>query len=214
MVRQERAERTRNAILDAAAAVFDEFGFNGASLSDILAKAGVTKGALYFHFSSKEDLAHALVTEQVILGQTLPAEVPTGIQTAIDLCHDLAHSLRTSVRVRAGIRLVIETGAFVDPAPDAYSAWIQIVRGYMVAARDRGDLKADLDPYVIARWVIASFTGIQISSQVLARHDDIHERVTEMWRIALPGLVPPRRVARFVPSGTADHGAKDAKDIA
>jgi AcrR family transcriptional regulator len=214
VVRQERAERTRNAILDAAAAVFDEFGFNGASLSDILAKAGVTKGALYFHFSSKEDLAHALVTEQVILGQTLPAEVPTGIQTAIDLCHDLAHSLRTSVRVRAGIRLVIETGAFVDPAPDAYSAWIQIVRGYMVAARDRGDLKADLDPYVIARWVIASFTGIQISSQVLARHDDIHERVTEMWRIALPGLVPPRRVARFVPSGTADHGAKDAKDIA
>lgn len=215
MVRQERAERTRNAILDAAAEVFDESGFNGASLSDILAKAGVTKGALYFHFSSKEDLAHALVSEQFVVGRTLPAEAPVGIQTAIDLCHDMANALRSSVRVRAGIRLVIETGTFAEPAPDAYTGWIRTVRGYMVAARERGDLKADLDPYVIARWVIASFTGIQISSQVLCGREDIHERVTEMWRIALPGLVPPRRVARFVPSGTAGHGAKDgAKDIA
>jgi len=209
VARQERAERTRNAILDAAAAVFDEYGFNGASLSDILAKAGVTKGALYFHFSSKEDLAHALVSEQFIGGQFLPADVPTGIQTAIDLCHAMAHSLRTSVRVRASVRLVIETGTFAGPVPDAYASWIQIVRGYLVAAQERGDLKSDLSPDVIARWVIASFTGIQISSQVLSGREDIHERVTEMWRIALPGLVPPRRVARFVPSGTISHSAKD-----
>ena len=209
MARQERAERTRNAILDAAAEVFDEYGFNGASLSDILAKAGVTKGALYFHFSSKEDLAQALVTEQFVLGESLPTDAPTGIQTAIDLCHDMARSLRTSVRWRASIRLVIETGTFADPAPDAYIGWIQVVCGYMEAAWERGDLKADLDPYVIARWVIASFTGIQISSQVLAGREDIHERVTEMWRIALPGLVPPRRVARFAPAGTANLGAKD-----
>jgi AcrR family transcriptional regulator len=205
LARQERAERTRNAILDAAAAVFDEHGFNGASLSDILAKAGVTKGALYFHFASKEDLAHALVSEQFIVDRTLPAEAPTGIQAAIDLCHDIANSLRTNVRVRASIRLVIETGTFADPAPDAYTGWIEIVRGYLVAAKERGDLKADLDPDVIARWVVASFTGIQISSQVLSGREDIHERVTEMWRIALPGLVPPRRVARFVPSGTVNH---------
>ncbi|MGB3440057.1 MAG: ScbR family autoregulator-binding transcription factor [Actinophytocola sp.] len=207
MARQERAERTRNAILDAAAAVFDEYGFNGASLSDILAKAGVTKGALYFHFSSKEDLAHALASEQFIEGRPR-AEAPTGIQAAIDLCHSMANLLRTSVRVRAGVRLVIETGTFARPAPDAYTGWIRIVRDHMVAAREHGDLKADLDPYVIARWVIASFTGIQISSQVLSGREDIHERVTEMWRIALPGLVPPRRVARFVPSGTVGYGAK------
>ena len=210
MARQERAEKTRNTILDAAAAVFDEFGFNGASLSDILAKAGVTKGALYFHFSSKEELAHALVTEQFTVGESLPAEPSTGIQTAIDLCHEMANSLRNSVRVRASIRLVIETGTFADPAPDAYTGWIEIVRGYMVAARERGDLKAELDPYVIARWVIASFTGVQISSQVLSGRTDIHDRVTEMWRIALPGLVAPRRVARFIPSGTARYGAEDS----
>ncbi|MFC4854192.1 ScbR family autoregulator-binding transcription factor [Actinophytocola glycyrrhizae] len=213
MARQERAERTRNAILDAAAAVFDEYGFNGASLSDILAKAGVTKGALYFHFSSKEDLAHALVSEQLIVGQSLPSDAPAGIQSAIDLCHHMANALRTSVRARASSRLVIETGTFAEPAPDAYAGWIETVREYLVAARERGDLKADLKPDVIARWVIASFTGVQISSQVLSGREDIHERVTEMWRIALPGLVPPRRVARFVPSGTVAYGAGDARDV-
>src|SRR5262249_39937193 len=79
--RQDRAERTRNAILEAAAVVFDERGFNGASLSDILAKAGVTKGALYFHFSSKEELARAIVEEQFSVDLPFVDFTSPGLQT-------------------------------------------------------------------------------------------------------------------------------------
>ncbi|HET9139819.1 ScbR family autoregulator-binding transcription factor [Actinophytocola sp.] len=209
MPRQERAERTRANIIDAAAAMFDEYGFNGASLSDILNEAGVTKGALYFHFSSKEELAHALVTEQFGVQEPLQRE-SVGIQTAIDLCHEMAHALRTDVRVRASIRLVIETGSWADPSPDAYQQWIDVVRTYMESASERGDLRKELSPDDVARWVVGAFTGIQLSSQVLTGRADIHERVTGMWKIALPGLVPPRRLAKFVPSGTAGYGTGSA----
>src|SRR5216117_2644416 len=82
VARQERAERTRGRILDAAAAVFDERGFSGASLSDILARAGVTKGALYFHFSSKEELAKYLVEEQFSLQNLFGDKEDSGLQTA------------------------------------------------------------------------------------------------------------------------------------
>jgi AcrR family transcriptional regulator len=209
LARQERAERTRATIIDAAAAMFDEYGFNGASLSDILTEAGVTKGALYFHFSSKEELAHALVTEQFGVQEPLPRE-NVGIQTAIDLCHEMAHALQNDVRVRASIRLVIETGSWADPSPDAYLQWIDVVRTYMESASERGDLRKELSPDDVARWVVGSFTGVQLSSQVLTGRADIHDRVTSMWKIALPGLVPPRRLAKFVPSGSARYTTDSA----
>lgn len=57
MARQERAIRTRRALLVAAAEVFDEVGYEAATISDVLKKSGMTKGALYFHFTSKEELA-------------------------------------------------------------------------------------------------------------------------------------------------------------
>jgi AcrR family transcriptional regulator len=200
LARQDRAERTRNAILDAAAEVFDERGFDGASLSDILARAGVTKGALYFHFSSKEELARALVAEQWVAIDTPLAE-EAGLQDVIDMSHALAHSMWTNVRVRAGNRLVIEAN-FASPDAAVYERWIEIVDELLVKAKRHGDLRQEWDTRDVANWVSATFMGVQTQSAVLTGRNDVHERLTIMWRIALPGLVPPRRVARFVPAGT------------
>ena len=64
MVIQDRAKATRGAIVVGAAAVFEEHGYGSASLTQVSETAGVTKGALYFHFQSKEDLARAVIEEQ------------------------------------------------------------------------------------------------------------------------------------------------------
>lgn len=202
MARQDRAERTRNAILDAAAAVFNERGFAGASLSEILTKAGVTKGALYFHFSSKEELAMALIEEQ------WKAELPfvdfddVSLQTVIDISHGFAHNIRHNVRVRASNRLVLEAN-FSRPTPEVYERWIGILTEILQKAKDRGDLRQEWDPAVVADWVSATFIGLQSQSEVFTGMADLHERITVQWKIALPGLVPPRRVSRFQASGTA-----------
>lgn len=202
MPKQERAELTRTAILDAAATVFDERGFQGGTLTDIIAGAGVTKGALYFHFSSKEEIAKAIISEQFTIWT--PPEDPdlVTLQTAIDLSHGMAISLRNNPRVRAGIRLVIEQGTFSTPTPDAYRNWIGLVQTCLESAARQGDLRPELDPVDIATFVIASFTGVQISSEVLTQREDITERVTMMWRIALPGIVPARRLHKFRPEGS------------
>lgn len=203
MAKQERADRTRTAILDAAAKVFDDHGFNGATLSDILQHANVTKGALYFHFQSKKQIAHALIDEQFAVWQPLSGLPDIGLQTVIDLTHAMARRLREDVRVRASIRLVIEQGTFADPTPKAYLQWISVVESCLVRAQTKGDLAEGLDTNEVATYIIGSFTGVQTSSEVLAQRTDITERVTTMWRIVLPGLVPPRRRARFNPEGSA-----------
>ncbi|MGW4368573.1 TetR/AcrR family transcriptional regulator [Nocardia takedensis] len=53
---QRRLEHTRSLLLEAAEEVFSEKGFTAATLDDIANKAGYTKGAIYKHFATKEDL--------------------------------------------------------------------------------------------------------------------------------------------------------------
>jgi AcrR family transcriptional regulator len=62
-VQQPRAKRTREDLLQAARRVFASLGYAGATIDGVTAAAGVSKGAFYFHFDSKEDVLVALVTE-------------------------------------------------------------------------------------------------------------------------------------------------------
>ena len=61
--RSARRERTRAALLEAAARVYARNGFAGATLDEVAAEAGYTKGAVYAHFGSKENLLLALLEE-------------------------------------------------------------------------------------------------------------------------------------------------------
>lgn len=57
---QEDAEKTRQSILDAGLALFMEKGFGHTSMEDIARSASVTRGAIYWHFKSKEDFVIAV----------------------------------------------------------------------------------------------------------------------------------------------------------
>lgn len=56
-------DKTRAKLLDVASMIFHQKGYNGTSLSDILNEAQVSKGALYHHFSNKQELLYAVVDE-------------------------------------------------------------------------------------------------------------------------------------------------------
>ncbi|MFA9285136.1 TetR/AcrR family transcriptional regulator [Comamonas sp. SY3] len=56
-VTKEQAQQNRQALLDAAAALFKERGIDGTGVADICQQAGLTQGALYKHFSDKQELA-------------------------------------------------------------------------------------------------------------------------------------------------------------
>jgi AcrR family transcriptional regulator len=63
--RSERRARTRSLLLEAAARVYAREGFDGATLDGIAVEAGFTKGAVYDHFGSKENLLFALLDEHL-----------------------------------------------------------------------------------------------------------------------------------------------------
>lgn len=77
--RAEYAEATRRALIDAAREIFAARGYGEASLEDVVARARVTRGALYHHFASKAELFAAVVTElqQEAIGKVMQAAATT-----------------------------------------------------------------------------------------------------------------------------------------
>jgi len=69
--RSEQKEETRQRLLDAAREVFEAEGFEGASLRQIAARAGIAAGTIFVHFRDKRDLLHAALFED--LAATLEA---------------------------------------------------------------------------------------------------------------------------------------------
>jgi AcrR family transcriptional regulator len=82
--RSVRKAQTRARLLEAAARVYARAGFGGATLDEVAAEAGYTKGAVYSHFGSKENLLVALmeehlaeeIAEQIEVFEATPAERP------------------------------------------------------------------------------------------------------------------------------------------
>jgi AcrR family transcriptional regulator len=109
---QERARRTQATVLLAAAEEFSRHGYAGATLDGIAARTGMTKGALYAHFSSKDALAHRLIGwaeeawDAVITDWQSDHMASTAKLRAVFA--GLARQVHEDVRVRAGLRLLLD----------------------------------------------------------------------------------------------------------
>ncbi len=189
MAQQARAVRTRRAILEAAASVFDEMGYEGASTTEILARSGLTRGALYFHFPSKEAIADAVVDTQS--EALVPPENPVRVQAVIDLTLAFAERLRTDVVLRAAVRLSVEHASYKTPTAAAYRGPADVIARLLTEARRAGELLPTVDPEEATQLLLGAFTGIQLLSQMYAQRRDLPRRISVLWKYLLPSLVIP-----------------------
>ena len=92
------AEQRREQLLDSARKLFSEKGYRGTSTEEIAANAGLTKGALYFHFKSKEDilitLGKARSSRFKLALESLPKPINPWELVEIVVCHTEATSPR------------------------------------------------------------------------------------------------------------------------
>ncbi|MCZ4519116.1 ScbR family autoregulator-binding transcription factor [Rhodococcus ruber] len=198
---QERAASTRQAVLEGAAASFDKFGYGTASLSTIIAHAGVSKGAMYFHFSSKEELAQAVIDAQLALATaatvTIIEHTPKAFDALILITKELARQLQTESIARGGMRLTLESTTAQNPNARSFDDWIEMIATLTGRAQNEGDVTDDVDVVALARLIVASFTGVQTVSEMLTGRADLQLRMTEMWHLLLPSVVPRRRLPRL-----------------
>lgn len=191
---QERATSTRRAILAAAAARFEKQGFAATSISDIVESASVTKGALYFHFPSKESLAEAVIAEQAKWREDQTWDERPGLQRLIDISFRFARALQRDPFVRASVRLTLDYATFATDDPSPYEQWIADVRGLLAEAAEAGELLPGVDLDQCARLVAGSVTGLQLLSEATTRRKDLLELIEALWQSLLPAIATSEAV--------------------
>jgi AcrR family transcriptional regulator len=155
---RRRKEERPGEIIAAAMAVFAEKGFAAARLDDIAKRAGVSKGALYLYFETKEDLFHAVVTDAVaprIQGVIAMVEAYEGpfadlISAALPRMAEIA----TTAPIGGVAKMVLgESRNFPDLArfwhDDLVNPAVSMMAGAIARAQAKGEVKAG-DPKLYA----------------------------------------------------------------
>lgn len=154
---KEEALETRNRLLDAAERVFNDRGVSRTSLSEIAQAAGVTRGAIYWHFKNKLDLFDAMVERA-----TLPLEAsfePDQLASSADpiaalreMCRLVFRNLRKDAQMHRVFDIARHKCEFVDEmAPlrerilECRNECIQTMATCLKAAVRAGQLPATLD---------------------------------------------------------------------
>ncbi|MFG3410105.1 ScbR family autoregulator-binding transcription factor [Streptomyces sp. NPDC048142] len=193
MARQERAMRTRRVILGAAAEMFNELGYDATTIGGLIERVQLTRGGLYFHFSSKEELARAVLDEAVTREGLVPQAFK--LQEWVDLALLLAHRLPVEPVLSASIRLSVDPRArslFGTRWPD----WIELGDNLLREAKDRGELLPHVDPAETARLFVGAWTGVQLVTDALP-NGTLSEEISNLIALILPSLVPAGVLAKL-----------------
>lgn len=182
---KRKGSETRQVVVDSALQLFSVKGYHNTSISDILAATGLTKGGLYAHFGSKEELWDAAYERAV--------EIWTGIVfrdagSAADPLDRIARVLENDLReyvagrvFRGGcifFNLLVELSGQDQPMADrilrGYDGFSRVLARWLDEAKAAGILRAEADSAEIADFIVVVLNGA--TALFSARQD---ERVLE-----------------------------------
>jgi TetR/AcrR family transcriptional regulator, transcriptional repressor for nem operon len=168
----KKPEATRRRILEAAFAEFYKNGFQGGSLNHIVDAAGTTKGALFHHFTGKQQLGYAVVDEMI--GPLLRQRWLAPLADSRDPVADLKRTFRRFVKED------IASGSFLQGCPlnnlaqemspldegfrkridKLYATWRNDFAAAFVKAKKAGMVRKDLLPQHVAVLLVSAQMGI------------------------------------------------------
>lgn len=144
----EEAARTRQSIVDAAVEVFARDGIASTSLEQIARQAGVSRGAIYWHFKGKQDLLQSVLAEQAHpLECAMPASI--GFQAGWQRLHeDLIESVNGDTPRRL-TEIMLHKSAHMEPVPQRLErlrkCFMHRLQRLLADAVASGELGAELD---------------------------------------------------------------------
>ena len=185
-------ERTRENLLQAAFREVYRYGFQSAGIDTILAATNVTKGALYYHFESKEALGYAII-EEIVAKLTsdrwmLPlqrSEDKDPIDALIGVVRAIPHRPRD---VKGGCPLVnlAQEMSQIDEQfrkrlERIFHAWQESIAIALRRGQSQGTVRRDLVPEETASFLIAMVEGYE----VLAKN----AQDAKVWNVGIRNIV-------------------------
>lgn len=199
MALQARAEATRRRIIDSAVDLFDELGYGETGLADVLQRAGVSKGAFYYHFDSKEAVAVAIIedyrrrnTEAVTAQMDLSAPVLDRIMVATFTSAAILESDRTA---RVGNQLLQALGQVSSVGARVYTEWTAEFIGNTTKAIEKIGVRDGVEAGEVAGAMWAGVLGCHLLSSALG--DDPYVRLAQAWRAMVRSTLPEHLASHY-----------------
>ncbi|MFZ2528582.1 MAG: TetR/AcrR family transcriptional regulator [Rhodococcus sp. (in: high G+C Gram-positive bacteria)] len=206
---QERARRTRAAIVESAAAEFAKRGYAAASINAILEHSNATKGAMYFHFDSKEELARAVLEEglvryRALVGRWSQAPGLDPFERLHGMICDLGDALHRDVVIRAEFKLVIEPEFESEARLRGGSVWG--TAGYRLAeeAERDGLFRPGIDIRTFIEFVGAALAGQRYIIDLTSQDLDVRGRFELCVGIPLEAMASQEWLDRWRRRGWPD----------
>ena len=163
------SEESRRKLLEVAAEEILEKGFQATSISDILTKTGLSKGALYHHFSSKLTLGYA-VLEEVYLPDyinqwELALSTPDPISSISELLRTEVEEISDeSIRLGCPLNNLAQEMSPIDEGfrqriSRAINRWRSDLQAALARGQKAGHVDPAIDTFQVATFVVASIEG-------------------------------------------------------
>lgn len=168
-----KGERTRRNIVAKAAIIFNQRGFDGASMQDIVEAVGLEKGSIYGHFASKEALAlEAFDFAWTDTARKRLANLDS-VSNAIDkLAIHIGNYVKTP-SFAGGCPLLntaVDTDdgnmALRDRARKAYRGWEGALVNIITEGQERGEVRKEVYPQSVANFLISTLEGATAMSRI------------------------------------------------
>lgn len=189
-------ERTRQILLDSALELFGTQGFHATSMQQIVERAGLTKGAFYHHFESKEDVLERIHDEFLDVQAADMERILAEHDAPIDqLRETVKMSVLSVARYRAHVAIFFQdrrnlTGARAQSVKQRRDVVDRQIAGIV----ERGLARGDFDPEISERVAVFGIVGMSAWVHQWFRDDGTMsaEQVAEqLARLALKGIVKP-----------------------
>jgi len=192
---QQRSEETRAKILSAAEKLFAHEGYDATGVAEICAEAGVSKGAFYHHFDSKQSVFLTLLEQWL---ERLDAEMERiragsmdGTQALVDMAA-VTGGVFSDARGRLPIFLEFWTKAIHDPqvwqtVPEQFARYQRFISDLLRQGMEQSGLgEADTDS--AARLVLALAIGMLVQGLVNPQETDWGKAIQDGILVLLRGL--------------------------
>lgn len=196
MSTQQRSEETRSHILEAALVCFGERGYDAASVADICQRAGVSKGAFYYHFASKQALFVALLNQwlavledQVAVQRAPSASAPQALQAMVALLQQVFRD--ASGRLPMFLEFWRQAGrdeAIWQATMAPFERYHALLAGIVRAGIAEGSLRP-CDPDKAARVIVSMAVGMVLQSALDPAGSDWQQAAQAGMDLLLAGLV-------------------------
>ena len=194
----KKGEATRQQIIQQAAPLFNQRGFAGASMQDIMEATGLEKGCLYRHFASKQELAAEAFRYSLAQAVELRTRHLAEIPHSVDKLRHMIQAFATTPSPVPGGCPLMNTGVDADDtnpelkslAQSGISAWKTRIANIVSEGIERGEIQAETSPSRTANLIVATLEGALLISRLEGTREALYDAQSGLEHI-LEGIVLP-----------------------